>query len=381
MAKGKKAHNEIRVGALVPYPVYPAKMGGQKGIALFYEYLSERLPVTVISTSDNEFPSHNRVSFEPALGTSRLRYINLFLFFRLRRLIRDKGITHLVAEHPYYAWLVMLLKWSAGVRLIAHSHNIESLRFRSTGKWWWGVLWHYEKWFHRLADENFFVTDEDRNYAVRTFGVRPERCHTATYGMELSGIPDPGLQRHASETIRRLHGIKREETLLLFNGTLDYAPNSNALEAIIREISPRLSKKGFEHKVLVCGKNLPERFGSRQGGKLAENVIYTGFVDDINQYFLGSDIFLNPVSDGGGIKTKLVEALGLNLCSVSTRNGAIGVPEGLVPGKMTVVNDGDWEAFADAVCSVNLRENTPPAFFNHFYWGNIADKVVHILKN
>jgi hypothetical protein len=55
-----------------------------------------------------------------------------------------------------------------------------------------------------------------------------------------------------------------------------------------------------------------------------QNIIYAGFVDDISIYFKGADVFINPVSYGGGIKTKLVEALGYNLNAVSTSNGAIG---------------------------------------------------------
>ncbi len=51
-----------------------------------------------------------------------------------------------------------MLKWFTGVKLIVHSHNIEGLRWKTLGKWWWKGLWIYEKWVHRQADLQLFQT-------------------------------------------------------------------------------------------------------------------------------------------------------------------------------------------------------------------------------
>ena len=66
----------IHIAAIVPYRVYPAKMGGQKGIACFYEYLNELLPVTMITTKQEGFKG----KLLPVLGDSRMRYINPALY-------------------------------------------------------------------------------------------------------------------------------------------------------------------------------------------------------------------------------------------------------------------------------------------------------------
>lgn len=371
----------LKLATLVPYTVYPAKMGGQKGIALFYQYLSDILPLTMITTGDNRFPSDTGIRYVPALGSSRIRYINPVLYFTLKKLIRKEGITHLIIEHPYYGWLGLLLKRTTGIRLITHSHNIESLRFRSTGKWWWRILRHYEKWVHRLSDSSFFKTAEDMNYAIRKYKVDPSRCHVITYGIEIASLPAEEERKKSRKILEEKYGIRPGEMIMLFNGTLDYKPNADALGSILEKINPRLLKEpGFPYRILVCGKNLPGRFQPDVHGFLAENVQYAGFVDDIRVFFLGADLFLNPVTDGGGIKTKLVEALGFNLGAVSSRNGAIGVDPGLSPGKLTVVDNDDWDGFTRAVRTMNLSENTAPAFYNHFYWANIADKAKNILR-
>jgi len=86
-----------------------------------------------------------------------------------------------------------------------------------------------------------------------------------------------------------------------------------------------------------------------------KNIIYAGFVDDINLYFKGADIFINPVIDGGGIKTKVVEALGYDLSVISTQSGAIGIPEEITGGKLLVLPDNDWTEFARKIIFLNLK--------------------------
>ena len=174
---------QINIAALVSYKIFPAKMGGQKGIALFYQYLSRLLPVTIISTRNNEFSGAGEIQFLPVLSNSKLRYVNPFLVFKIRKILLERKITHLVLEHPYYGWLGILLRSSCNIKLVVHSHNMESLRFKSTGKWWWGILWQYEKFVHRKADMNFFINDEDREFAIKNFEKRLQLVLKGRYNL------------------------------------------------------------------------------------------------------------------------------------------------------------------------------------------------------
>ena len=72
------------ITAIAPYRIYPAKMGGQKGIALFYEFLSRVIPVTIVSTKKNTQPASLQGEFLPVLSNSKLRYINPFLFYQIK---------------------------------------------------------------------------------------------------------------------------------------------------------------------------------------------------------------------------------------------------------------------------------------------------------
>jgi hypothetical protein len=350
-------------------------MGGHKGIAFFYKHLSRLLPVTIVSTKNNEPPAELDAMFLKVLSNSRLRYINPLLFFKVRKIIKENSCTHLILEHPYYGWLGILLKWACNIRLVVHSHNIESMRFKSTGKWWWRILWQYEKKIYRQANIKFFVTDDDRNFAIKHFALDATTCHTITYGFEKNKMPSLQEKKEARNTLEAFHSINTSEKILLFNGTLDYKPNRDAVDAILHHINPLLrSDTSFKYKIIICGKGLPTVYNELKD-HATNNIIYAGFVEDINIYFTGADIFINPVTDGGGIKTKLVEALGANLSCISSKSGATGVPLSVTGNKLFTIDDNNWLSFAEAIKNIDLSENIPDAFFEHFYWGNIAAKA------
>jgi hypothetical protein len=372
--------NEINIAALASYKIYPAKMGGQKGIALFYNYLSKLLPVTIISTKNNVWEPNERIRFIPALGNSRWRYINPFLFFTIRKIIKRNKISHLILEHPYYGWLGVLLRLFTKTKLVIHSHNIESLRFKSTGKWWWGILWHYEKLTHKKADLSFFIQDDDRNYAIEKFRLDPGKCFTITYGFEMDRGPTAEDKHIASNAIYNTYAIHPGKKIILFNGTLDYKPNRDALDIILQKINPRLlADKDLHYTIIICGNKLPVGYKSLHNYK-DKNIVYAGFVDDITVFFKGADLFINPVTDGGGIKTKVVEALGYDCSVISTESGATGIPVAVTGDKLKIIADTDWEEFAKEIRVLNTRSSIPKSFFDQFYWGNIAATAAELIS-
>ena len=355
-------------------------MGGQKGIALFNRYLAQHVPLSCVTTKNNDPGAEITYEVLNLLSNNKLRYINLFYFFSIRKIISNKKITHLIIEHPYYGWLGILLKWFCRVKLVIHSHNIESMRFKSTGKWWWGILWHYEKLAHKNADLNFFIKAEDLDYAITKFKLNKAKCFTITYGSAISQAPSVSEKMEAKAILCSNYQIDHNDNILLFNGTLDYQPNLDALETILEKINPLLQvAANFSYKIIICGKHLPARYNELSRYK-NNNIIYAGFVDDINLYFKGADIFINPVIEGGGIKTKVVEALGYDMSVISTRSGAFGIPVEITGEKLKVVEDNQWETFANQVIHCQTTTTIPPAFFDHFYWGNIAVKAANAIE-
>jgi polysaccharide biosynthesis protein PslH len=366
--------------SIVSYKIFPAKSGGQKGIASFNEYFSKYHDLYCVTIEDN-MPAFASYKIINALRNRPLRYINIFYFGLMKKIIRQNNISHVIVEHPYYGWMGLLLKYFCGVKLIIHSHNIEAERFKTVGKWWWKILWQYEKYVHRKADFTFCITENDRQYFKDRFKIPKEKTSVITYGIPWNVLPAQPERTAAKNELLKKYSLNKETVLYLFNGTLEYKPNLEAVKNIVECINPVFINFNVFYKIIICGKNLPRDMNELK--KYADkNIIYAGFVEDISLYFKGADIFINPVTEGGGIKTKLVEALGYNLNAVSTINGAIGVDEKICNGKLLLCENTDWQTFAGKMNeAIHITRPLTPEFFDNFYWDNIAKKAAGVVDS
>jgi polysaccharide biosynthesis protein PslH len=195
-----------------------------------------------------------------------------------------------------------------------------------------------------------------------------------TYGIENSSIPSMQEVQDAKDYVRSKHAIAPAEKIVLFAGSFSYRPNRDAFEFIDKRIAPLLYENGFACKILICGPGLDTRSSTHP------SVCIAGFVDDISVYFKASDIFINPTVEGGGIKTKLVEALGYNVNAVSTENGAIGVNPSLCNGKLLIVKDNQWADFsAGIIAASKIQADIAQEYYQHFYWGYSTKKAAEFI--
>lgn len=368
---------QIQVLAIAPYRFLPAINGGQKNIALFYKYFSAQVSFTCATvkgtTKTNDDGNYDLLTI---FSSNPLRYINLFYFFSLKKIIRERSITHVLIEHPYYGWLGWLLKKLTGIKLVIHSHNIEGLRFKSIGKWWWRILWQYEKMVHRTADISFFITPEDESYAIAHFGLQKDKCAVITYGTERVVAPSKEEKSAAKKIISARHQLDAGKPLLLYSATLKYPPNQKGLDFILSALNPLLLKSGLPYSILICGSGLPGEYDNLKAYS-SLNITYAGFVDNIDEYFTAADIFLNPVSEGGGIKTKVVEALAANCTVISFEEGAWGIPGDIAGKNLRISKRDDAFTFSQNILSNLLIKNIIHIyFFNYFSWKNIVQQAV-----
>lgn len=367
-----------KILSIIPYKILPAKLGGEKGIAVFNEYLAKQAELIGVTTKNNDPHLANGYRLLNILSDSRTRYGNPFLVSKIKKLITAFNITHLITEHPYYGWLASIVRKSTGVPWIVHSHNIEYMRSKSIGRWWWKALKRYEGWAYRSADKVFFISDDDLEFAVANLGVDRRKSLAITYGIEYSGVP--GDRAESRRQLNTLHRIDPAEKILLFNGALYHSTNYDALRIILDKINPLLLKQqNLKYKIVVCGKGLPDFFNELKD-YADKNVIYAGFVDDINIYFKAADIFLNPILSGGGVKTKAIEAIAMNCTVISTELGAMGIKKEVCGDKLKIVAAGEWKTFGDLVISSSEdNHQTPVEFFEYYYWENIIRKAVNFI--
>jgi UDP-N-acetylglucosamine:LPS N-acetylglucosamine transferase len=349
-------------------------MGGQKGIAIFCKYLGEENDLTAVSVEDNEISLAETYTMIPLFSKKRTRYLNPFYVSKVRKVIKQKNIKNVITEHPYMAWMGWHLKKRLSIKWFVHTHNIEFERFRTLDKKWYGVLKIYEAWVYKNADAVFFKTNEDVEFAVKNNMVKKENAVLVPFGIEIEGMPKDKAEQ--KKKIYTQHNIPADATLIFFNGTLNYKPNLDALSFILNEINPLLLKQApFNYRILICGRGLPAAFNELKD-YADRNIIYAGFVDDVYAYFKAADIFINPVITGGGIKTKIVEAMGYGVTVISCTSGAAGIELSVCGKKIKVVADNDANAFVwEILNNKDYYIKTPDEYYAYYSWRSIIKRL------
>lgn len=367
----------MKILSIVWYKVLPPKFGGQKGIAHFNQALAAYSALTCVCSSNNEPVSKLPYKIINALPTGKRQFINPSTWSLISTAVRKEKSTHIILEHPYHGFAAYRAARANHCKLVVHSHNIESQRYRQLGKWWWRILESYEKWIHRKADLSLFKTTNDLDYAQNKFGLQAEKCLLMGYGVD-----EPSIQPDAMETIRSRHGLQQDEKILLFAGTLDYLPNARAVEAIYQHIAPALLDKGFRGKIIICGRNKFREFQYLK--QLAHPlVINAGEVDDIETYFSAADVFINPVSIPSGVQTKTIDALSYSLPVVCFDTMFDGIDQSLTATHIYPVKEIDWSAFAAAIINAAgaARTQVPRSFWDKYSFRAAVEKLATRLNS
>ena len=362
--------------AIVSYPFLPATTGGEISTLNILNYMAIPHNVTVFTVEpyNQNFKSES-LNFKLIAGMkfSFWRYLNVFIVFKLLRLIKSKNIDLIFFDQPFMGWMMPFLKVFSNKKKFLRSNNIEYLRFKSMGKIWWKLMYCYEKFTYRSADLVIFVSDVDRQKAILEFGLNEQKTLLTPYGIELTEIPIK--IEESRKNIEEKYSIKSDEMILLFFATMSYQPNYEAVEFIAEKIYPILkTQSAFDFKILICGKNLPEFVKQKISNK--SEIVYCGFVDDINTYIDACDVMINPILSGGGVKTKAIDTLARNKIVISTTTGAEGIDPTICGSKLVVTPDLDWQAFVESIIeNRNKNEKIPESFYETYSSTNIIKNL------
>jgi glycosyltransferase involved in cell wall biosynthesis len=118
----------------------------------------------------------------------------------------------------------------------------------------------------------------------------------------------------------------------------------------------------------------------------ADNVIVTGFVDDIREYIGKAAVVVMPLRVGSGTKHRVFQSLAMKKALVTTTTGAEGIA--LKHGRTAMIADRDDE-FVDSVVQVlendklrkKLGDDGLRLILEHHDWRGIYPMLDAAFKN
>lgn len=116
----------------------------------------------------------------------------------------------------------------------------------------------------------------------------------------------------------------KKEYHIAFVGNMGYHPNVKAAKYLVNEILPILQEKIPDIKILIAGARPSAEVRNLQ----SEQVVVTGWIDDIRDAYGSAQVFVAPIFFGSGQQNKILEAMSMGLPCITTSmvNNAIGAP-------------------------------------------------------
>lgn len=120
---------------------------------------------------------------------------------------------------------------------------------------------------------------------------------------------------------------------LFFIGSFDWMPNLQGMKWFVEEVMPALTKQIPDLRLNVAGKKIPQEVINYQ----SPNINIVGEVPDAKSFMLANGVMIVPIISGSGIRIKILEAMALGKCVISTTIAAEGL--GLTNGENVLIAD------------------------------------------
>lgn len=244
---------------------------------------------------------------------------------------------HLVWFDYTYLWPLYRLVENKNIPFVVRSINVEARHFLDEdGR----SLKNYLKSIPKYLTEMMSA-----RRANVLFSITPAEAKTyhSLGGRRIVNLPLRSLPNilgtHTPRDTNQLH--------VFFSGsTYTVAHNRRALEFIVKELAPLMYRDYGEKFIFhITGAKLPEDIRPF----IINNIVYEGFVKDMNQFLSGMDIAVAPSLFGCGMQQKVFEPLTRGFPTITHARGLAGYD--FVPGTDVLVAMTARE-FADALVSL-----------------------------
>jgi polysaccharide biosynthesis protein PslH len=166
----------------------------------------------------------------------------------------------------------------------------------------------YESSIFTYFDNKIIISEQDRDLIPH-----PDKNN-------ITVIPN-GVDSNFFKPIER-----SKEYDIIFNGNMNYPPNIESAEYLVRVILPIVLKKNPAIKVLISGANPAAKIRTLASA----HVTISGWVEDVRENFAKAKMLVAPMFMSIGLQNKLLEAMALKIpCITSTlANNALRAKNG-----------------------------------------------------
>lgn len=145
------------------------------------------------------------------------------------------------------------------------------------------------------------------------------------------------------------HNYSRD-TILLFTGNMDYAPNIDAVSYFKQEILPIIRQRFPAVQFVIAGQRPVQSVLDLKD----ETTQVTGFVEDMAEMYRSASVVVAPLRFGAGTQNKVLEALAMGVPVVCSNIGFAGL--GIESGEGAIMQT-DPQQFATSVIELLTSES------------------------
>jgi polysaccharide biosynthesis protein PslH len=180
----------------------------------------------------------------------------------------------------------------------------------------------------------------------------------------------------------RFQPAPKQPYKLVFNGALTYHANLDAMGYFLDAIYPHIRAQLPDVTLDITGSTTNVPLASL---KLGPTVTPTGYVDDIRPLVARASVCVVPLREGSGTRLKILEAMALGTCVVTTSKGAEGL--NVKHGEHLLITDNPLD-FAKATVQLltdqNLAQylamNARQLVQQEYDWQNIGERFVELIE-
>lgn len=337
---------------IITFDADPNRSGFGARVHSLIRMFSQVADVRVVLTDWFEGPQLPGVTYvaEPVQDSTRSRFRRLRTYYKTdfpeREPIDPPDLTIVESLD-----LLGLHQWGDAVPMILDEHNV-----------YWELLWYemvntpfFKTWIGRRAlvrrylvprlqerakafevaalrraTRTLVTSERDRLLLIQELPELQDRIHVLPNCLDLDRIPVAAEPPEGNDVV--------------FLGNYNYIPNQEAAFFVSRSLAPGLPEARF----LLVGSNPPA------ASRVGENVVATGYVEDLPSVLGPAAVCIAPLTQGSGTRLKILTYLAAGKAVVATTKASEGLavedgehllirddPEDFRSGIQEILEDGD----------------------------------------